>query len=150
MTLKYTDGDYPEVGDKKSGYILVCHGDDTPSEWVDWLSPLVQYAKALLSIAEEHRVPMNVGKESATISHIHEFLDAAGIRLETQEWQGTLISGNYYLGWVKNEERARLKTEHLIRIMYRTLEARESQEITQELSEIIGLCHFVDNQSDNA
>lgn len=150
MTRQYKDGDYPEVGDKKSGYVLVCHGDDTPSDWIKWLEPLVDYANRLLAIAEEHGVPIKVGKESSNVCHIHEFLDAAGIRLETWQWQGSLISGTYYLGWVKNEERACLKTERLVCKIYRKLEACQSQEIMQELSKIIGLRDFVDQKSDSA
>jgi hypothetical protein len=37
MSRDYQEDEAPSIGDVKRGYILVCHGDDSPTEWIDWL-----------------------------------------------------------------------------------------------------------------
>ncbi len=35
------EDDFPSIGQSRGGFTLVCHGDDSPTEWADWLTDLV-------------------------------------------------------------------------------------------------------------
>lgn len=39
--MSKSDEDYPEIGKRRRGMVLVCHGDDRPDQFSDWLQPLV-------------------------------------------------------------------------------------------------------------
>ncbi|MCD8516690.1 MAG: hypothetical protein LRY61_05385 [Burkholderiaceae bacterium] len=126
---QYTGDDYPEVGDIKQGYVLVYHGDDRPTDWIDWLRPLVDKASDLLCQAEENGINIIVRKtprsKPYTISFIDELLDFIGIRRESYDWTGSLISGSYQLGWlsVNKVEATKALTQKLVTDMERQVTA---------------------------
>lgn len=102
---QYTGDEYPFVGDIRQGYVLVYHGDDSPTDWIDWLRPLVDKASDLLCQAEENGIDLTFRKTPRSKLHqigfLDEFLDLLGIRRESYGWTGSLISGSYQLGWLK-------------------------------------------------
>lgn len=102
---KYTGDDYPFVGDIKQGYVLVYHGDDKPTDWIDWLRPIIEKASDLLCQAEENGITLTFRKTPRSKPHevgfLGEFLDLIGIRRESYDWTGSLVSGSYQLGWLR-------------------------------------------------
>jgi hypothetical protein len=104
MSRDYQEDEAPSIGDVKRGYILVCHGDDSPTEWIDWLEPLVNKAGELISLAEEYGIPIKLNKETSQISSVFDLLHLIGIDIDSNPWTGSLISGIYRYGWIKKGE----------------------------------------------
>ena len=102
MTRHYEEDEAPSIGDVRGGYVLVCHGDDSPTEWIEWLEPLVKKAGELISIAEEHGIPIKLSKKESRISSVFD--------LDSKPWTGSLISGIYRYGWIKKGEIRQSKT----------------------------------------
>jgi len=41
------EGDFPDIGMSRGGYTLVCHGDDEPTAWADWLKTINHFSDLL-------------------------------------------------------------------------------------------------------
>ena len=110
MTRHYEEDEAPSIGDVRGGYVLVCHGDDSPTEWIEWLEPLVKKAGELISLAEEHGIPIKFSKKESRISSVFDLLHLIGIDIDSKPWTGSLISGIYRYGWIKKGEIRQSKT----------------------------------------
>lgn len=104
MSRHYEEDEAPSIGDVRGGYVLVCHGDDSPTEWIEWLEPLVKKAGELISLAEEYGIPIKLSKKESQISSVFDLLHLIGINIDSKPWTGSLISGIYRYGWIKKGE----------------------------------------------
>lgn len=95
---------YPSIGDVVDGRVLVCHGDDMPEVWIDWLEPMAEEVKNLIELADEHDVSIDLGKPTGTIESIFDFLSAIRVDMDSEFWEGSMTSGHYQFGWIKKEE----------------------------------------------
>ena len=66
--------DYPNIGGRRDGRILVCMGDDRPDEWISWLRPLVSEFEKLADIAEEHELDLDAGSEYGKVEDWGSFV----------------------------------------------------------------------------
>lgn len=98
---KLDEDDYPEIGQRRRGRVLVCQGDDTPDQFANWLDPLVRKFNWLLLIAEEHGVLIDPQDRSAPITSVIDFCQRLGIEFDSTMWTGFLNSGVYHLGWIR-------------------------------------------------
>ncbi len=110
MSRCYEEDEAPILGEIKGGYVLVCHGDDSPTEWIDWLEPLVKKAGELISLAEEYGIPIKLNKKASQISSVFDLLHLIGIDIDSEPWTGSLISGIYRYGWIRKGEIRQSKT----------------------------------------
>lgn len=105
----------PSLGDVRNGYELVCHGDDSPSEFEHWLGALVKELRALQGVAAEYKLDHgNTGIDEHT--ELDEFLERIGVRLDSDFWEGACISGHYQYGWIKEDsaDKVERKGERLL------------------------------------
>lgn len=91
--------DLPEIGDRVDGRILVCHGDDRPEYFIDWLHPLVSEFKELLEIAERYEFTLELA-DGQPMEYVTDFCEALGVQFDRQFWEGSFISGIYHWGWI--------------------------------------------------
>jgi hypothetical protein len=130
--------DYPELGDCRHGRTLVCHGDDRPESFVDWLGPLVGEFITLRDAAENLEIVL----ETATgqpVEDVTEFCEAIGIQLDTNFWEGSFISGYYYFGWIGigAEQQVQEQAQRLLKELSRDLETKTRQWQKKERARII-------------
>jgi hypothetical protein len=92
--------DYPDIGQRRNGRILVCMGDDKPDQWISWLEPLVSEFEKLADIAEEHELDLDAGSEYGKMEDWEEFCSALDVSIDRKFWEGFLISGQWVMGWV--------------------------------------------------
>lgn len=93
--------DYPDIGDCRDGLLLVCMGDDRPDQWIDWLEELVGEYEDFRAIAEEHEVPLDAGSDCGTLDGWSDFCEALGVSIESELWEGGMVSGHFHRGWIK-------------------------------------------------
>ena len=91
--------DYPNIGGRRDGRILVCMGDDKPDSWISWLEPLVSEFEQLADIAEERELE-DAGSEYGKVEDWREFCSALDVSIDQEFWEGWLISGQFVTGWV--------------------------------------------------
>ena len=96
----------PELGGQRGGEILVCHGDDRPNCFVDWLEKLVEKYCDLAGTAEEQG--QDLGRLKAPID-VMDFIQVIGVELRSRPWTGFLISGTWYEGWIKKGNQAQVQ-----------------------------------------
>ena len=99
--MSKTDDDFPELGELRRGMVLVCHGDDRPDQFADWLKTLVADFASLFSIACEFGIDLDPQDGSAPIVDVMDFCQRLGIEFSSNMWEGSLISGIYRFGWLK-------------------------------------------------
>ena len=92
------DEEVLDLGTIRNGWQVVCHGDDSPDCLVDWLTPFVDRHDRCISIADEHQLDV---KELGDCGSTIEFLQSIGVRLTSEDWTGSLISGTYFFGWIR-------------------------------------------------
>jgi hypothetical protein len=130
--------DYPEVGDCRHGRILVCHGDDWPEYFIDWLDPLVSEFITLRDAAENIEVVLEAATGQSA-EDVTEFCEAIGIQLDTNFWEGSFISGYYYFGWIGigAEQQVQEQAQRLWKELSRDLETKTRQWQKKERARII-------------
>lgn len=152
VSLKITNEDFPDIGDVRSGHILVCHGDDKPTEWIPWLESIAREANSLISIYDEYGVPIVYGPEKRSISCLIDFLDAIGLVLDSNYWEGSCISGFYWTGWIKKGQvravQAAAKT--LIVEIRSLLDRAIRQKVVNDLMKIKSLECFLERTSEES
>jgi hypothetical protein len=72
--------------------VLVCHGDDRPDQFADWLKTLVADFESLFSIACEFGIDLDPQDGSAPIVDVMDFCQRLGIEFRSNMWEGSLIS----------------------------------------------------------
>jgi hypothetical protein len=148
---KLDEDDYPEIGQRRHGKVLVCHGDDTPDQFANWLDPLVKKFTRLLLIAEEHGVVIDPPDGSMPIGSVIDFCQMLGIEFESAMWTGFLTSGIYQLGWMRPGTARSASTagrKFLCEIEESTLAAVKAA-VMLELAGIQRIDEFLDRTSDD-
>lgn len=97
--MSNSDDDYPEIGKRRRGMVLVCHGDDRPDQFADWLQPLVVEFERLSSLASEFGIDLTPEDGAQPIVSVIDFCERLSIEFSSTMWEGSLISGVYHLGW---------------------------------------------------
>jgi hypothetical protein len=119
-------GGIHELGFRKGDEVVVCSGDDRPDCFVRWLESLVNAYRDLYWTADGK----DLGPELRALripEDVIEFLDAIGVELRARPWTGSLISGTWYHGWIRDGSE-------------REVEAR-GQEIVDRLRALVGGQH---------
>lgn len=99
--MSQIDDDYPDIGERRGGMVLVCHGDDGPQEFASWLQPLVAGFRELDLRASDFDVDMDPQDGTDPIVDVTDFCERLGISFDMNMWEGSLISGVYHWGWIK-------------------------------------------------
>ncbi len=146
-----SEDDYPDIGDVRGRYVLVCHGDDAPEIFADWLSPLVDAYRRLDHVASEYTVWLRPGPRQPPISSDHEFCEYLGIEFEYGKCAGALASGVYQWGWVKvgREKAAQKKGEALLRRLEASLLIIVRKSVTSELAQIDSLDQLLEKTAND-
>lgn len=95
------EDDFPQIGDRKKGMILVCMGDDCPDQWIDWLEALIDEFKQLQRVADKHGLDVDAGPDYKNVQDWRTFCEALGIMVDTQFWEGSMVSGMFQMGWIQ-------------------------------------------------
>lgn len=101
--MSTSDEDPPQIGARVGGMVLVCHGDDWPVEFADWQEPLVDEFNKLEITASEFGLDLDPQDGSPPIEDVTEFCERLGIEFDTSRWEGSLISGIYHWGWIRED-----------------------------------------------
>ena len=149
--MSKTDDDFPEIGKRRRGMVLVCHGDDRPDQFADWLQPLVADFERLFSIASEFGVDMDPQDGSAPIVNVMDYCQRLGIEFSSSMWEGSLISGIYHLGWIKagTVRSALAHGRRLLRALEKQTDSAVRSVVMRELQGIKELEKFIDRTADD-
>jgi hypothetical protein len=130
--------DYPELGDCRHGRTLVCHGDDRPESFVDWLDPLVGEFITLRDAAENLEIVLET-VAGQPVEDVGEFCRSIGIQLDSNFWEGSFISGYYYFGWIEigAEQQVQEQAQRLLEKLSGDLETKTRQWQKKERASII-------------
>jgi len=93
--------DLPEIGGRRGGRILVCHGDDSPDEWVNWLESLIWEFTAIEAWSLELGFDLKVDESRTITGGVLGFCETIGIEIDSSFWEGSMTSGVYHVGWVE-------------------------------------------------
>ena len=129
---RLSQDDYPEVGARRRGHILVCHGDDNPDQWIQ------SRFKELHGLSEEYGFALDAGEGSERLGSVGEFLELIGVDIRSNPWEGSLISGVYRFGWVKvgTVRAVRKKAAELLKALQRQVDSEVRRKILEELAGI--------------
>jgi hypothetical protein len=135
---RHSQDDYPEIGARRSGYILVCHGDDSPDQWIAWLEPIQSRFAELYELSEEYGFALDAGEGSRRLGSVVEFLGLIGVDVRSNFWEGSLISGIYHLGWVKvgTVRAVKKKAAEVLKALRRQVDSEVRRAILDELAGI--------------
>lgn len=138
--------DFPEIGISRRGMVLVCHGDDRPTQFAEWLTPLLQEYVSLQSLASEHLVELRLGDGSAELCDEMDFCQRLGIEFSSKMWEGSLISGIYHIGWIKKgtARSAAAQGRQMLKTLKHNVDAAVRRSIFNELEKIKDLDELVD------
>lgn len=109
------------LGEACSGYVLVCFGDEQPTEFIDWLVAPIAEFQALNDHAEDIEV-------SLSCRDLVGFLEAIGVSLERSTHEMACCAGGFYTGWVKEGEVETViaAAQHIIKVLQEELEDIDS------------------------
>ena len=143
---RLSQDDYPEVGARRRGHILVCHGDDSPDQWIAWLEPIQSRFKELHGLSEEYGFALDAGEGSGRLGSVGEFLELIGIDVRSNPWEGSLISGVYRFGWVQvgTVRAVRKKAAELLKALQRQVDSEVRRKILEELAGIKGIDQLIE------
>ena len=130
--------DFPSIGQSRGGYTLVCHGDDCPDEWAIWLTAFVSSFEEITNLAEDHGVRLVDPRDGHALTSIIDFCEAIGIDMDSSPWQGQMISGTYWLGWLRvgSLRATKSRARSLIASMSKQMEVGVRAAVMRELSAI--------------
>jgi len=143
---RLSQDDYPQVGARRRGHILVCHGDDSPDQWVAWLEPIQSRFEELHALSEEYGFALDAGEGSRRLGSVEEFLELIGVDVRSDPWEGSLISGVYQFGWVKvgTVRAVRKKAAELLKALERQVNGEVRRQILEELAGIKDIDQLID------
>lgn len=143
--------DYPEIGQRRRGMVLVCRGDDQPENFADWLQPLVVEFERLSGVAAEFGVNLDAQDGSTPIEDVTEFCERLGVQFNRKYWEGSLASGYYYFGWIKSGtlRSAISRGKALLNALESHLDSTVRLEIMHELQGIKELDDFIERTADD-
>ncbi len=98
------EDDIPSIGDCCDGKVLVCIGDDEPDQWDDWLEELVDEFNSLRDAATAQGLLCRVGPKCLELGGWSDFCEEVGVDLNQEFWEGSLVSGQFVMGWVEKKK----------------------------------------------
>lgn len=146
MAKRKRDPDYPQIGQQVDGWILVCHGDDTPTEWVEWLEPYIEAFLRLKQYSEEFGFDLIAGNPPQRIADVLAFCEEIGVHFDSSFWEGSMISGIYHFGWMKKGTVR--NTKQLAKLLFKELRdhahTQVRKKILNELTQIDDLDELIE------
>jgi len=144
------DSEMPSIGDCRDGDVLVCMGDDRPDQWAGWLEELVDEFNSLREVATAHDLACWPAPGCNDLGDWSDFCTELGVNLSRQFWEGSMVSGQFVMGWVKKSAvgAARKRGHSLVKKLRRNLvaelKARGIQELKglQVLDEVISRTQY--------
>ncbi len=138
--------DYLDIGMRRRGRILVCHGDDRPDLFAAWLSPLVAQFDRLHLLAEEYGVAADPQDGRGALTDVMDFCQRLGIEFDCDDWDGALISGVYRWGWmpIGTVRSATARGRRLLQGLHAHVDHGVRSTVLEELRQIPGLDEFVE------
>lgn len=149
--IKENHDDELAIGCRRNGMVLVCHGDDEPDEFADWLRPLVDDFRRISSIASERDVTVSLEDGSAPIPDVMSFCDRLGIKFQSNMWEGSMISGIYRFGWLKTGtvRSASAAGRNLLKSLKKRTEVEVRAAVIRELEGMKDLNDLLDRTADD-
>lgn len=149
--MRNSDDDYPEIGQRRLGMVLVCHGDDRPDQFADWLLPLVVEFERLSSLASEFGIDLTPEDGASPIVNVIDFCERLSIEFSSTMWEGFLISGVYHLGWIKvgTVRSASAHGRKLIRTLEKRADHAIRQAVIRDIQRIKDLDEFIERTADD-
>jgi hypothetical protein len=140
------EDDFPSIGQSRGGYTLVCHGDDRPTEFVGWLAEFASTFEELNNLAEQHSVRFTAPQGRRAPTSLVDFCEAIGIDMDSSPWQGQMISGSYWLGWLRGGtlRTTKSRARSLLASMSKQIESSVRAAVMRKLSAIRDLDTFLD------
>jgi len=145
------EAELPSIGDLLHGQVLVCKGDDQPEEWDDWLKSLVDEFEWLESTASEHDLEVHTGSDPKKIEGWSDFCEAVGVDIRTQFWEGSMISGQFVMGWIKAGDirGAKKAGETMLKKIRKNLLKQLRERTIKELNKIDDLDTLIERTRDD-
>ena len=149
MSRRYEEDEAPILGNIKGGYVLVCHGDDSPTEWINWLEPIIKESVELINLAEEYEIPIKLSRKTNQITGVFDLLHLIGVSIDSEPWTGSLISGIYRFGWIKKGEirQAKSNAKKLLKQLEIFIIPKIRQAIISKFEEIKSFDDFLERTS---
>lgn len=129
------EDDIPSIGDCRYGKVLVCMGDDQPDQWAGWLEELVDDFNLLRDAATAHGLLCRIDSQSLELGGWSDFCEEVGVDLNQEFWEGSLVSGQFVMGWVEKQKigTARRRGGSLLKKLHRNLVLQLKAEKIEEL-----------------
>ncbi len=129
------EDDIPSIGDCRDGKVLVCMGDDQPDQWAGWLEELVDDFNLLRDAARAHGLLCRIDSQSLELGDWSGFCEEVGVDLKREFWEGSLVSGQFVMGWVEKQKigTARRRGGSLLKKLHRNLVLQLKAEKIEEL-----------------
>ena len=149
--MSTSDDDFPEIGMRKQGMVLVCHGDDRPTQFADWLQPIIENFERLSVIANEFGIDMDLKDGGRSIVDVMDFCQRLDIEFSSRMWEGMLISGIYHLGWLKTGTVRATKAyaKQILQLLEKQIDAAVRLKVINEIQGIEDLEEFIERTSDD-
>lgn len=149
--IKENHDDELAIGCRRNGMVLVCHGDDQPDEFADWLRLLVDEFRRISSIASEWDVTVSLEDGSAPFPDVMSFCDRLGINFQSNMWEGSTISGIYRFGWITSGtvRSASATGRKLLQSLKSRTAVAVKAAVIRELEGIKDLGEFLDRTADD-
>ncbi len=131
--------------------VLVCHGDDRPDQFAAWLQPLVIDFERLSSLASEFGTDLTYEDGALPIVSVVDFCERLGVEFRSTVWEGSLISGVYYLGWIKvgTVRSAKAHGRALIQAIESRTDKAIRQTVIRDIQRIKNLDEFIDRTAND-
>jgi hypothetical protein len=129
------EDDIPAIGDFRDGKVLVCMGDDQPDQWAGWLEELVDEFNLLRDAATAHGLLCRIDSQSLELGDWSGFCEELGVDLNRKFWEGSLVSGQFVMGWVEKKKisTARRRGRSLLKKLHRNLVRQFKAERIEDL-----------------
>jgi hypothetical protein len=144
------EDDIPSIGDCCDGKVLVCMGDDQPDQWAGWLEELVDEFNLLRDAATAHGLLCRIDSQSLELGDWSGFCEEVGVDLNQEFWEGSLVSGQFVMGWVEKKKigTARRRGGSLLKKLHSSLVLQLKAKRIEELKSFKGLEELI-SRTDN-
>lgn len=138
--------DFPHIGQRRHGMVLVCQGDDQPDQYATWLQPLAEEFLRLSEVASKYGIKMKAGDGTPPVESVLNFCERIGVEFHSNMWEGSFVSGVYHLGWIKAGTVRSAKTDgrKLIKALVAQTEVQIRAAVIRELQSIKDFDEFLE------
>ena len=141
----------PRLGMRRRGMVLVCHGDDQPDQFANWLGPLVVEFERISAIASDFGIALHAKAGSSLMVSTMDFCRELGVDFSSKMWEGSLISGIYHFGWIKEGTIRSVSVfgRKLLRTLVKQVDTTVRSTVIRQLQDIKDLESFIDRTADD-